>query len=274
MEELLRAVDLLEDALYDGGIPQMGSPPATDAGVGDVVRAADAWAKAVRRAYGSGERQRRRKGAGILPFFDAGSGFDADEENPVALIGEVPHEFVGDKRVAEDLYFFEYAFSHSGEPHLASDLSLRDPTKRGIAFTLANWDEVRKRLRTGYGRIVKRSLGLSNWIRGKVQELEAGVVPRVREVGAGSHNRVQVEVSHMGTTRMLELTYMQAEFLGSLAREGTHTAQRRTKMDLLNRIPELRPWIENRPRDSDADVANEASYGVAPEAQKLIWSGE
>ena len=274
VEELLRAVDLLEDALYDGGFPQMGSPPATDEGVGDVVRAVATWAKTVRRAYGSGERQRRLKGAGVLPFFGAGSGFDAYDDDPATLLGELPGEFVGDKRVADDLYFFEYTFSHSREPLQASGLSLRDPTERGIAFTLANWEEIRQRLLTGYRRIVKRSLGLSNWVRGRIQDLEEGVVPRIKVVGTGSHNRVKVEVSHVGSMRALELTNKQAEFLRGLAREGTVTASRRTKMDLLDSIPELRPWIENRALDPNADIANEASYGVAPEAQKLVWSEE
>jgi hypothetical protein len=273
LEELLRAVDLLEDALYSSGFPNLNPPPEKDEAIEEVVRSAAAWATAVQRAYGHAERQRRYKGAGVLPFFKAGSGFDPIDD-PVALLGQLPDEYIVPELVARDLTIFEYTFSRARELHLGQARSLTNPAERGIAFTATNWEEIRRRLLTGYGRIVKRVLGLTNWIRKKIQELDAAVLPRIRKVGLGSHNRVKVEVSQAGSSRALELTHMQGEFLRGLAQKGCVTTSRRTKMDVLNGIPELRPWIENRPLEPVADIANEASYGVAPAVQQMIWCEE
>ncbi len=273
LEELLRAVDLLEDALYASGFPNLNGPPEEDEAVEEVVRAAAAWARAVQRAYGLAERQRRYKGAGVLPFFKAGSGFDPIDD-PVALLGQLPDEYIVAELVGRDLTIFEYTFSRARELHIGQARSLTDPAERGLAFTVGNWGEIQRRLMTGYAVVVKRVLGLANWIRKRIQELDAALLPRVKKIGVGSHNRVRVEVSQAGSSRAVELTHMQGEFLRGLAQKGCVTASRRTKMDVLNSIPELRPWIENRPLEPVADIANEASYGVAPAVQQTIWREE
>lgn len=274
LSELLQVVDQLEEALYAPGFPNLGHPPASDEAVGEIARTAADWAGGVQRAYGAGERQRRYKGAGILPFFKPGSGFDAHDDDPVTLLGPLPDEFIVAELIGRDLTYFEYAFSRAREPHLGQARSLIDPSERDIAFSVGNWGEVRRRLTLGYARIVKRVLGLTSWIRTKVRELEGATMPRIEGIGKGSHNRIKVKVSQALSSRELELTHMQARLLRNLADAGTATASRRTKMDLLNLIPELRPWIENRPPDPGADVANEATYGVASEVQKSIQLGD
>ncbi len=273
LEELLQAVDALEDTLHGNGFPNLNRPTEKDEAVEEAVRSAAAWASAVQRAYGHAERQRRYKGAGVLPFFKPGSGFDPMDD-PVALLGQLPDEYIVPELVARDLTIFEYAFSRAMELHLGQARSLTDPSERGIAFTVGNWGEIRRRLLTGYGRIVKRVHGLADWIRKRIQDLDAAVMPRVKKVGLGSHNRVRVEVSQAGSSRVLEITHLQGEFLRGLAQKGRVTASRRTKMDVLGSIPELRPWIENRSLDPGADIANEASYGVAPGVQQTLWLEE
>ena len=270
LEQVLAAVEHLEETLYGTGFPNLGQPPANDHAVEVVVQGAADWATGVQRAYGMGERQRRYKGAGVLPFFQPGAGFDAHEEDPVTLLGTLPDEYLVAESIGSDLTYFEYAFSRAGEPHLGQARSLTDPGERDIAFSVGNWDEIRRRLTLGYTRIVKRVLGLTTWIRSKVRELGAATMPRIEGIGKGSHNRIKVKVSQALSVRELEVTHMQAQLLRGLAAAGTATASRRTKMDLLNLIPELRPWIENRSPDPRADVANEATYGVAPEVQKSI----
>ncbi len=274
LEQVLGAVEHLEEALYGTGFPNLGQPPANDQAVEVVVKAAADWARGVQRAYGAGERQRRYKGAGVLPFFKPGSGFDAHDDDPVTLLGPLPDEYIVAEMIGRDLTYFEYAFSRAREPHLGQARSLTDPSERDIAFSVGNWGEIRRRLTLGYARIVKRVLGLTSWIRTKVRELEGATMPRIERIGKGSHNRIKVKVSQALSSRELELTHMQARLLRSLAGAGTATASRRTKMDLLNLIPELRPWIENRPPDPGADVANEATYGVASEVQKSIQLGD
>lgn len=274
LEEVLAAVEHLEETLYGAGFPNLSQPPAADHAVGELVGMAADWARGVQRAYGAGERQRRYKGAGVLPFFKAGSGFAAHDDDPVTLLGALPDEYIVAELIGRDLTYFEYAFSRAREPHLGQARSLTDPSERDIAFSVANWGEIRRRLTLGYTRIVKRVLGLTAWIRTKVRELEGATMPRIHEVGAGSHNRIKVRVSQALSERELEVTHMQAQLLRGLAKEGTATASRRTKMHLLSLIPELRPWIENRAPDPQADVANEATYGVAPEVQKSIQLGE
>jgi len=274
LRELLQVVDQLEEALYGPGFPNLGQPPTSDEAVGKIVRIAADWARGVQRAYGMGERQRRYKGAGVLPFFKPGSGFDAHDDDPVTLLGALPDEYIVAELIGRDLTYFEYAFSRAREPHLGQARSLADPSERGIAFSVANWGEIRRRLTLGYARIVKRVLGLTSWIRTRVRELEGATMPRIEGIGKGSHNRIKVKVSQALSSREVEVTHMQAQLLRSLAGAGTATASRRTKMDLLNLIPELRPWIENRPPDPKADIANEATYGVAPEVQKSIQLGE
>lgn len=274
IEEVLAAVEHLEETLHGVGFPNLSQPPANDQAVAAAVRAAADWARGVQRAYGAGERQRRYKGAGVLPFFKPGSGFNAYDDDPVTLLGALPDEYIVAELIGRDLTYFEYAFSRAREPHLGQARSLTAPSERDIAFSVANWGEIRRRLTLGYTRIVKRVLGLTAWIRTKVRELEGATMPRIHEVGAGSYNRIKVRVSQALSDREFEVTHMQAQLLRGLAKEGTATASRRTKMDLLNLIPELRPWIENRPPDPQADVANEATYGVAPEVQKSIQLGE
>lgn len=271
VEQVLQAVARLEESLYQDGFPNLNQTPPVDHAVEHVVQAAAAWGVAVREAYGAGERQERYGGAGVLPLFAASSQFEPNDNPVVDLLGKLPDEYVEVDRFRCDLYFFDYAFSRAGEPHLGQARSLTDPRRRGLAFTTHNWDEIRRRILNGYGRIVKRALGLSNWIRKRIQELESAVVPCIEELGVGSYNRVKVEVSCAGSTRTLELTNMQAEFLRSLSTDGHVIGSRRTKKDVLSSIPELRPWIENLPRDPHADVANEASYGVAPAVQTAIF---
>lgn len=274
LEQVLAAVEHLEETLYGTGFPNLGKPPANDQAVDVVVKAAADWARSVQRAYGMGERQRRYKGAGILPFFKPGSGFDANDDDPVTLLGALPDEYIVAELIGRDLTYFEYAFSRAREPHLGQARSLTVPNERDIAFSVAKWGEIRRRLTLGYTRIVKRVLGLTSWIRTKVRELKGATMPRIERIGKGSHNRVKVKVSQALSSREVEVTHMQAQLLRGLAGAGTATASRRTKMDLLNLIPELRPWIENRPPDPDVDVANEATYGVAREVQKSIQLGE
>lgn len=274
IEEVLAAVEHLEETLHGVGFPNLSQPPANDQAVAAAVGAAADWARGVQRAYGAGERQRRYKGAGVLPFFKPGSGFNAHDDDPVTLLGALPDEYIVAELIGRDLTYFEYAFSHAREPHLGQARSLTDPGERDIAFSVANWSEIRRRLMLGYARIVKRVLGLTAWIRTRVRELEGATMPRIEGVGKGSHNRIKLRVSQALSDRELEVTHMQAQLLRGLAKGGTATASRRTKMDLLNLIPELRPWIENRAPDPKADVANEATYGVAPEVQELIQLGE
>jgi len=274
IEEVLAAVEHLEETLHGVGFPNLSQPPANDQAVAAVVGAAADWARGVQRAYGAGERQRRYKGAGILPFFKPGSGFDAHDDDPVTLLGPLPDEYIVAAMIGRDLTYFEYAFSRAREPHLGQARSLTDPSERDIAFSVGNWGEIQRRLTLGYARIVKRVLGLTSWIRTKVRELEGATMPRIERIGKGSHNRVKVKVSQALSSREVEVTHMQAQLLRGLAKAGTATASRRTKMDLLNLIPEFRPWIENRPPDPGADVANEATYGVASEVQKSIQLGD
>ncbi len=270
IDEVLRAVDELEQARLGPGFPNLAQAAAGDDEVDDLVQAAAKWAKGVQRAYGIGARKRKHGGVGVLPFFDAYSGFDSPDDLPT-LLGPLPADCVDLSLIGPDFTIFEYAFSHSREPHHGQARSLSDQRERGISFTLGNWEEIHRRLMLGYARVVKRSLGLANWIRTKIRELEGAIMPRVRVVGAGSHNRVRVQVTQALSVREVELTHLQAKLLQKLARDGIATASRRTKMDLLSLVPELRPWIENRPRDPGADDANEATYGVAPEVQESIW---
>jgi len=77
-------------------------------------------------------------------------------------------------------------------------------------------------------------------------------------------------VTHGSSRRRVTLTHSQALFLKALAENETTTTARKTKHDLLKLVPELRIHIERRPRDPDADLTNEACYGLPlPVRQKI-----
>lgn len=200
-----------------------------------------------------------------MPFFLAGSGFDSPEV-PCRLLCELPSEHVG-KGAGYDFGYLTFAFSHIKEPTLTAGHS------SDIAFTVENWPKIRRRLIDGYVLVVRRSLALANWVRQQIQGRDEVLIPRVRKVGERTHNRVEVEISQAGFGRTLELTNKEAELLEGLARDGTYTTYRKTKKRLVDNLPELCIWIENRPREANADP-NEATYGVCQEVQEAIAFGE
>ena len=270
LTKLLDAVQVLEDAASQTAFPNLASTPATSEQVEQAVQEAADWANVVRRAYGVAQRARMYRGTGILPFFNPRSGFDANLDAPELLLGELPAEFGVKELYSRELFFFEHTFSKAGELVLGSGRSLREPGGRGVALTTANWVEIRRQLAQGYGMVVAKVYDLANWIRGRIQRLEIAVIPRLRRLGLEGHNRVRIEIECAGGRKEVVLSDMQAGFLRKLGATGVATTLRRTKMDVLKAVPELRVWIENRERAPGADVANEATYGVNRSVQAAI----
>ena len=95
------------------------------------------------------------------------------------------------------------------------------------------------------------------------------LVRKVKEAGRG---RALVEVNGARSTRRQWITNAEVEMLRALARSGTSTGLRATKMRLVEHIPEIKPWIVNRPRCVEADEANGATYGVNAEMQAVLYA--
>jgi len=141
---------------------------------------------------------------------------------------------------------------------------------RRLKLDPENWKVIRRTLRAIYVTILTKSLGLAAWIRERVEQLTEAVLPLIEIGGDAPKARTHVYVRHAGSMRDVLLGIAMAEFLDGLARKGKATTARSTKKHLIERIPELAPWIQVAPHRGSAQMENASTYRIPKAIQKRI----
>lgn len=271
VDDLLASALRLEQYLFGPDFPNLSNAPESDSDVQGIIRAANAWSMNVMKLYGHGQRerhlpsQRKRTDPGVTTFFPSTARVGGGFGTPEYQIGSLPPELRDSQ-----CDIFGVLLSKYHERGSSAAGCFRDPALRGIEFTVSNWPQIESLLGQGRTIVIRRSLELIEWVHSRVRTLKRGTIPRLTAIREADHNRLEVEVEVVGRKRLAVIPDSQARFLRELAQRGTSTTLRRTKLELLQVIPELRSWILNMPREEGADDANEATYGVEPEVQENI----
>jgi hypothetical protein len=166
-------------------------------------------------------------------------------------------------------------FVWSGAYHMVTNLvpetlcaldGLRLP--RPISAIPENWPKVQELLRIWRVMVVGKSLSFVAWVRSRTEDLEAALLPNIRFVRDVGDKRVELEVRLAGTRRLVVVPDAEFELLDLLSRQETVDFDRPRKKLLVDRIPEIAPWIQCVRAGLSAE--NKARYSLPPAVQARI----
>jgi len=113
------------------------------------------------------------------------------------------------------------------------------------AWETEGWDGIRRSLSEAHLVVWWKSLGLVSWVRSTVHELRSAALPTITFVRTEKYDNRVVRVSLAGNEREIKLPASEFYFLKNLASEDAR-ADRSVKRRLLEKLPELAPFIEAR----------------------------
>ena len=141
---------------------------------------------------------------------------------------------------------------------------------RRLKIAPENWAAIRDTLRTTYLTALTKCLGLAAWIEEQVAHFEHAVMPQI-DIREDIHkSQTTVVVRHSGSSRCLTLGSVISDFLRALGEKGVATGARTTKRRLIEKIPELAPWIQPISGREAPVEEPDAIYEIDPDVKRRI----
>lgn len=211
----------------------------------------------------------------LLVWFRGGSGQQPSPaprlDRAVDVLGDIPPAF---RACRADSFLASFGGS-MGRPR--GTFVIHDASRRHLELTVDNWPNIRSAVESFHLMTVVQAMQLIAIVRQRIGDFEHAVIPEISRTRVLERNRVQVEVRMAGATRTAELPNAEADFLDSLAKDGSAKARRQVKLELVRTIPELAMWITGaptRPRGTELRLhsENESRHQLADVARKGIRS--